>query len=117
VNARVRLRFQPGSRLLRPAEFKRAYGEGRRLNSEFFTANVIANSLPHPRLGLSIAARLIPTAVGRNRVKRQVRDSFRQAQHALPAIDCVIGARNGTRAATNAQLRASLQQLWDRVAC
>jgi ribonuclease P protein component len=117
VNARVRLRFQPGSRLLRPAEFKRAYSAGRRLNTEFFTANVIANSLPHPRLGLSVAARLIPTAVGRNHVKRQVRDSFRLAQHTLPAVDCVIGVRNGTRAASAAQLRAALAQLWSRIAC
>jgi ribonuclease P protein component len=117
VNARVRLRFAPGSRLLRPAEFTRAYSAGRRLNTEFFTANVIANPLQHPRLGLSIAARMIPTAVGRNRVKRQVRDSFRLAQHTLPAVDCVIGARNGTRAASNAQLRDSLAQLWKRITC
>jgi ribonuclease P protein component len=117
VNARVRLRFQPGSRLLRPADFTRAYSAGRRLNNEFFTANVIANSLQHPRLGLSVAARMIKTAVGRNRVKRQVRDSFRKMQHALPAVDCVIGVRSGTGAATAAQLRESLTQLWSRVTC
>jgi len=103
--------------MLRPAEFKRAYAGGRRLNTEHFTANVIANSLSHPRLGLSVAARLIATAVARNRIKRQVRESFRLAQHALPAVDCVIGVRAPARAASREQLRASLEQLWQRVAC
>jgi ribonuclease P protein component len=115
VDARVRLRFQPGSRLLRPADFKRAYSAGRRLNTELFTANVIANTLQHPRLGLSVAARTIPTAVERNWVKRQVRESFRRTQYALPAVDCVIGVRSAARAATRAQLRESLMQLWSRV--
>jgi ribonuclease P protein component len=103
--------------MLRPADFQRAYSTGRRFNSEFFTANVIANSLPHPRLGLSVAARMIATAVARNRIKRQVRDSFRQAQHALPAVDCVIGVRHAARTASAAQLRAELTELWSRVAC
>ena len=38
-----------------------------------------------PRLGLSIAARIIGNAVRRNRIKRLVRESFRQHQHELPA--------------------------------
>jgi ribonuclease P protein component len=115
VTARARLRFQPGLRLRRPQQFQHAYALGRKFNSEFFTANVTANSLDHPRLGLSVAARVVPTAVARNLIKRQVRSSFRLAQHELPAVDLVIGTRSAVRQATAAQLRAALAQLWERV--
>jgi ribonuclease P protein component len=103
--------------MLRPAEFQRAYSTGRRVNTDILSANVIANSLPHPRLGLSVAARVLPTAVARNRFKRQVRESFRSAQRTLPAVDCVITARAAARGASGAVLRAALTQLWGRIAC
>lgn len=116
MSPRVRLRFQPGSRLLRPADFKRAFAHGRKLRNEFFNLNVIANDLQHPRLGLAIAARAVGNAVQRNRIKRQIRESFRLAQATLPAHDIVVGARSGAEAASAAALRAALAQLWTRMA-
>ena len=55
-----------------------------------------------PRLGLSIAARIVGNSVRRNRIKRLVRESFRQHQHELPAVDIVVNARAGARDADNA---------------
>ena len=55
------------------------------------------------------------TAVQRNRVRRLVRESFRQHQHQLPPVDIVIGARERARTATSEQLRQGLQQIWDRI--
>ena len=115
MNPRVRLPFQPGSRLLRPADFKRAYATGRKYRNEFFSLNVIANTLPHPRLGLSIAARAVGNAVQRNRIKRQIRESFRLAQSTLPAVDIVVGARAGARAVNSPVLRTALAELWAKV--
>ncbi len=109
-------RFHGGLRLHRPAEFKLVYQHGRRFNNPYFTAAVYANSLAHPRLGLSIAARTIGNAVARNRIKRAVRESFRQHQHSLPALDIVIGARPAAREATAQSLvRESLGELWTRI--
>jgi ribonuclease P protein component len=99
----------------RPAEFKRAYAAGKRLGNEFFTVNAQANGLGCARLGMSIAARILRRAVDRNRVRRQIRESFRVHQLGLPAIDIVIGARAGVLAADNAQLRAALEKLWLKV--
>ena len=47
---------------------------------------------PRPRRS---ASRPPATAVGRNRIKRLVRESFRQRQHELPAVDVVVNARRG----------------------
>ena len=103
-------------RLHRPAEFKLIYAKGRRFNNPYFTAAVYANSLAHPRLGLSIAARTIGNAVARNRIKRAVRESFRHHQHRLPALDIVIGARPAAREASTLPLvRDSLGELWTRI--
>lgn len=116
MNSRVRLLFQPGSRLLRPADFKRAYATGRKYRNEFFSLNVTANTQQQPRLGLSIAARAVGNAVQRNRIKRQIRESFRQAQRELPAVDVVAAARSGAEKASAADLRLALRELWAKVA-
>jgi ribonuclease P protein component len=69
----------------------------------------------HPRLGLSIAARIIGTAVARNRIKRVVRESFRLNQHELPNVDIVVNARSGAKSASNSELRRSLEHHWQSV--
>ena len=55
-------------------------------------------------------------AVRRNRLRRQVRESFRLAQHELPAVDIVVAAKFPAAGATAEALRASLATLWQRVA-
>ncbi len=73
------------------------------------------NGGPHARLGLSVPARLVGNAVRRNRVKRVVRESFRQHQHLLPAVDIVVNARAGVRNAPNAAMMESLKKHWHAV--
>lgn len=47
------------------------------------------NEVEMPRLGLIVGKRMLPRAVDRNRTKRVVRESFRQAG-GLPAMDIVV---------------------------
>ena len=65
------------------------------------------------RLGLSIAARTVGNAVHRNRLRRLIRESFRQQP--LPPVDIVIGARSAARGAPAVTLRAALQRLWKQI--
>jgi ribonuclease P protein component len=74
------------------------------------------NKLNHARLGLAISKRIIKTAVGRNRVKRLVRESFRHHQQLLMGLDIVVMSRNGAAQASNPELLAALQTHWQRVA-
>jgi ribonuclease P protein component len=73
---------------------------------------VCPNQLKHPRLGLAIAARIVPTAVGRNRIKRLIRESFRAHQAELPAADIVLNARAGARLASNVHIVNRLEEYW-----
>lgn len=53
-------------------------------------------------------------AVDRNRIRRQIRESFRVRRIAQP-LDVVILARPGAGACSNAMLAASMNRLWTRL--
>jgi len=65
-----------------------------------------------PRLGLVVGKKNVKLAVGRNRVKRLVRESFRQNQHSLPSIDIIFVARRGVDQVPGRKLGHLLQQSW-----
>lgn len=109
------LRFSREHRLRSAADFKRVYAQGRRLGNEFFTVNAQANGLPTPRLGLSVAVRVMGNAVRRNRIRRVIRESFRLNQSIVPPMDIIVGVRSAARDATPAVLRESLEQIWRRL--
>lgn len=71
-----------------------------------------ANGETHPRLGLIVAKRILPRAVDRNRVKRLIRETFRQRAPELPAIDLIVQPL--TRDVL-AKLPMHLETLLDRV--
>jgi ribonuclease P protein component len=109
-------RFQRSQRLRRPAQFQAAYAQGRRFGNDLFTATVrIHDGDAGVRLGLSIAARSVGNSVSRNRLRRQIRESFRLQQQDLPPVDIVIGARNAARTASAKELRAALERLWKQI--
>jgi ribonuclease P protein component len=112
----TRYTLRASRRMRRPAQFKRTYATGKRFGNEFFTANAQPNDLTWPRLGMSIAARILRRAVDRNRVRRLIRESFRMHQQQLPSLDIIIGARSGAAKADRAHLRASLDKLWRKIA-
>jgi ribonuclease P protein component len=110
-----RLTFPAELRLRRKLDFEAAYARGRRFGNAYFGIIVRPNGLDHPRLGLSVATRITRTSVERNRIRRVVRESFRLAQHALAPVDLVVSARARAKGAPAADLRAALQDLWEKV--
>jgi ribonuclease P protein component len=107
--------FQPAQRLLTPAAFDAVYARRQRVQDSCFSVNAAPNQLGHARLGLSIGTKVVGNSVARNRVKRQVRESFRRVAAQLPAVDLVVGARSGAKTAHNARLRESLDGLWQEI--
>ncbi len=111
-----RLRFGPELRLRSKPQFDAIYASGRRIDDRFFALRVKPNDAGVPRLGLAVAVKTAGNAVLRNRLRRLVRESFRLAQHGLPAVDLVVAAKFPAASAPPATLRASLATLWQRVA-
>ena len=111
-----RLRFGADLRLRSKLQFDAIYASGRRLDDRFFGLRIKPNGVGHARVGLAVAVKTAGNAVARNRLRRLVRESFRLAQHALPAVDIVVAAKIPAREAPATTLRASLATLWQRVA-
>jgi ribonuclease P protein component len=107
--------FPRQARLLKPGEFEAVFAAGRRIQEKWLTAAFRPNALPHARLGLAISARAVPHAVQRNRIKRQVRESFRRRLGDLPALDLVVLARPGAAKAGTPLLRAEIDRIWGRL--
>lgn len=107
--------FPPEARLRRPEDFKAVLASGSRLHESPMTFVVAPNRQGSARLGLAIAARSVPTAVGRNRIKRIARDSFRRARSTLTPVDVVVLAKPAAASAATAQLRKAFDTVWRRL--
>jgi ribonuclease P protein component len=64
--------------------------------------------------GRAISKKNCRLATGRNRIKRVVRESFRQHQAALAGLDVVVMNQPAARAAVNQELFDSLTTHWVR---
>lgn len=82
---------------------------------DYFGVYAIPNPYPYGRLGLVVSRKASPRAVVRNRVKRRIREAYRQHQEKLGGLDIVVVASAKAATAPATVLRISLQQLWDKV--
>lgn len=65
---------------------------------------------------MTASAKRVRTAVGRNRIRRLVRESFRRMQRELAGLDIVVIIKEPAARADNATIAASLQAHWQRLA-
>jgi ribonuclease P protein component len=112
---RERLTFPAARRVRRKWEFDQLYARGKRLGNHHFGITMTPNALGLARLGLAVASKPFGGSVPRNRIRRLIRESFRLRQHELPDVDLVVSARPRAKDASAAELRASLDVLWDKV--
>ena len=80
-----------------------------------FSAYVIANDATEPRLGLAISKKACRLAVSRNRIKRQIREYFRQHKQQLAGHDYVILARPLAAKKTKRQLRDDIAHMFEKL--
>ncbi len=82
------------ARLLRRREFLQIQQRGRRVYSGEVLVIALDSGRTRPRIGITVSSK-VANAVGRNRVKRWVREAFRAAQAEFPPVDVVVVARRG----------------------
>jgi len=102
-------------KLTRAVDFESVFRHGRRSTDELFTVLYHPSSLDRARLGMTTSAKRIRTAVRRNRIRRLIRESFRQAVGRLPGIDIVVVVREPAAKAANQDLFRSLEKHWERL--
>ena len=83
--------FSKLDRLSKRPEFEKVLAEGKNNRAgKLFTVFSLPNGLDRKRLGI-IASKKVGNAVARNRVKRTIREIFRQIKHQIiPSTDIVV---------------------------
>jgi len=109
--------FGREKRLLVPRQFKAVFDSP---SGKVPGRNVLLlardNALDHPRLGMVIGKKSVKLSVERNRLKRQIRESFRHNLELLAGWDIVIVAKRGLGDLENEELKQQFGKLWKRLA-
>jgi ribonuclease P protein component len=115
VTTTPNFRFPRCAHLRVSAQFQAVFGEGSRVSASCFRLHA---RLPAEggvtRLGVTVSKRVDKRAVGRNRIRRQIKECFRLLRAQLPPGDYVLLAKPEAAKADNAALRAELLSLFAR---
>jgi len=106
-------RFPRAARVRAKAEFTAVFNGGRRTAEPRMALHWLADDAP-ARLGLAVSRKVDPHTVGRNRIKRALRDAFRHLRARLPGGAYVVVARSGAAQADGAALREAFERLLQR---
>ena len=105
--------FPRAARVRAKREFTRVFEGGKRISHPALSLHWLRDDAP-ARLGLAVSRKVDPHAVGRNRIKRVLRDRFRHLRAQLPGGAYVVVARTPAAQASAAQLRTTFESLLQR---
>lgn len=108
--------FPRSSRLLLAADYARIFARPSKTSDEWFTILARAGVAPAgpARLGLAVSRKSARRAVDRNRIKRLIRESFRETAPTLAGLEFVVMCRPAAVTMDNSRLRESLIRHWRR---
>lgn len=99
--------FPKAARLRKRPEFLHISRSGRKLHSANFVLISSDSDRSWARLGVTVSSK-VGNAITRNRIKRLVREFFRQGRHRLASRDLVIIARKGAASLSFADVQREL---------
>jgi len=108
-------RFPQQAHLKRSGDFRSLLAQPATSTDSCFAVFARRSGRKPARLGLAISKRYARRAVDRSRLKRIVRESFRQQRHRLQGIDLVVLCRRHATTLPNGRLFSSLAAHWKRV--
>lgn len=113
MNDTAPARFPKTARVRSRAQYSKVFEAARRHHHAAFTLHRAAPTadVAHARLGQAVSRKVDARAVGRNRIKRVLRETFRQYQHRLLPGDLVIVAKPAAAKLDNSVLAEAFIQL------
>lgn len=109
-------RLPKSARGLTTADFRKVFRRNRTVSDNLFRVLVHCDKYDsHARLGVVVSRRAVKKAVRRNRIKRQVRETFRVNQAMFQNMIVIVVAGKDCDDASNRQLRTSLLNLFRAV--
>ena len=108
-----RKRFPRSARVRTRAEYSSVFDGARRVSDPLMTLHWLKAETP-ARLGLAVSRKVDARAVGRNRIKRVLRDAMRHLRPEMAGGDFVVVARSAAKVAENPQIREAFERLLRR---
>lgn len=105
--------FKKTQRLLTKRDYDHVFEQAKKIVTSEFIILFRENNLGYARLGLALSKKMIAKAHDRNRIKRLIRESFRQRN--LPAVDMVFLARRGVAKHANSNINTRLGKSWEKL--
>jgi len=109
-------RFPKSHRLLNADAYGRVFEKATRSRDKLFTVLCRRNKNEPARLGMAISKKNCRYANDRNRIKRTIRESFRQQTQLLSGLDIVVLNLPAAKTAGGSTMRKSLDEHWRRCA-
>lgn len=108
-----RKRFPRSARVRTRAEYSSVFNGARRVSDPLMTLHWLKGDMP-ARLGLAVSRKVDTRAVGRNRIKRVLRNATRHLRPWMAAGDYVVVARSAAKTASNEQINDAFERLLRR---
>ena len=108
--------MQKGYKLGSTAEYQRVFKQNKSVRDQYWLILYSPNDSNSAQLGIAISKKNVKKAVQRNRIKRIIRETFRQNRKALGSMDIVVLARSGIGNKTNRELNATITKQWQKLA-
>jgi ribonuclease P protein component len=109
-----RYSFTRDRRLTEAKQFDEVFAARRRFTCGNLQVYARPNGTDRARLGLAINRKASGTAVLRNRLKRQARETFRQMEPPLDGIDVIVSVGRPLTPAAQRRFAIDLQALLER---
>lgn len=107
------LNFSKSYRLLKPKQFKIVFKDACKIRSQYFSIFAKKNDLEIPRLGLAISKKSSKLSVSRNRIKRVIREDFRNKKELLKGFDIILVSYPKIDTLENYELKELLVKQWE----
>lgn len=103
-------------RLVTKQDFQTVFAKPYKVTRKHLLVLYCPNQQPYARLGIIISKHHVKRAVSRNRLRRVIRDSFRQQKDALKGLDIIVLVRSECtplcKKSGKKALRDEVESLW-----
>ena len=103
------------ARIQKSAEYRRILSTNQKGRTRYFRYCLAPGACSGSRIGITVSRRVSGSSVQRNRIKRQVREFFRNNRVIIGGYDLVVTGVPGAASRSNRELREDLKRLWEKL--